>query len=871
MSAVPAPVTKEDVYLKTTCYGCPSSTCGMIAHRVDGIVVDVRGDPDCPFSQGMLCAKGQSQIMMAYSKKRVTTCLKRTNPEKGIGVDPGWVEISYDEALTRCAEALKRCKETDPNGLVFGTSDFSTLYWFLGAMLVSFGSFNHTSGGRAFCGQNVHPTLQQVHGGFHVGPDWDHAKFVMLLGSNKGAMSNWAPVTAAFEMSRARKRGMKLVVVDPWCSNAAAVADEWVPIRPATDGAFVLAMLNVLLSDPKLHDIEFLRKLSNGPYLIRDSDDHYVRHPESNKPMLWDVSDNSAKVYDDPTLKDPALGGHFTVGGVACTPALELVRAHVAQYTPEWAAEITTVPAATIRRLAVEFGTAAAIGSTIEIDGVTLPLRPACAHWYKGVSQHQTSWEQGLLIGMLNTVIGAVDNPGGLAADAVYAHHPEFHPYSTWMGKDSGMRESDGLVAPGRIGTYADAFPGPFPTKDVVAPINHSADSLAAAGGFFGGILAKINICDPMKFNEKIPHATGVYVQAVSNDLLQEGNPKFQEDYLKKFAFHISIVPNIDETSEFANIIIPTQTQLERLDMGANNIPDTMGSTGTGEYCLNLRQPVVESPYKHVVDVWIDIAERIGILPEFNKMVNFFLEMQGEYALKPEQRYSNRELIDHWIHAMTGGKLSLEEVAKTGRIRWKKTVKERYPRMFFPGRIPLYYEYHIKTGEQVKALTERLGFKVKWDVSRYKPLIGWVPSIIHTDKTPGYELYGVSYKWPFLTGTFSNFNPWLAELANYHPYVGKIVLNRKYAESKGIKDGDRIRVENQRGRTVEGVALLSQCIHPECVGIDHASGNWAKSLPPRRKSQGVHYGKLLDYELKNMDVMDGAIETSPKLKLTRLS
>ena len=69
----------EDVRLKTTCYGCPAGTCGMIAQRVKGVVVRVEGDPDCPFSQGKLCAKGQEQIMMAYSSRRVTKPLKRTN------------------------------------------------------------------------------------------------------------------------------------------------------------------------------------------------------------------------------------------------------------------------------------------------------------------------------------------------------------------------------------------------------------------------------------------------------------------------------------------------------------------------------------------------------------------------------------------------------------------------------------------------------------------------------------------------------------------------------------------------------------------------------------------------------------------------
>lgn len=178
----------EDVQLKTTCYGCSAATCGMIAHRVNGVVVSVEGDPECPFSQGKLCAKGQAQIMMAYSTRRVTKPLKRTNPEKGIGVDPQWVEISYAEAVQISAAKLKECKEIDPAGLVFASTDFTTLPWFPGACLVSNGSFNFTTAGKTFCGNPVHPTLQQVHGGFHAGPDFHHTKHVMLFGSQKGAM-----------------------------------------------------------------------------------------------------------------------------------------------------------------------------------------------------------------------------------------------------------------------------------------------------------------------------------------------------------------------------------------------------------------------------------------------------------------------------------------------------------------------------------------------------------------------------------------------------------------------------------------------------------------------------------------------------------
>ena len=865
-----AKVAVEDQWLKTTCYGCPAATCGMLAHRVNGIVTEVRGDPDCPFSQGKLCAKGHAQIMMSYSPRRITKPLRRTNPEKGIGVDPRWQEISYEEAIGIAAEKIRECHEIDPKGLVLGCSDFTTLPWFPSAMLGSFGSENLNTAGKTFCGNNVHPFLQQVHGGFHAGPDFHHCNYVLLMGSNKGAMSNWAAVTATLEMSEARKRGMKVVVVDPWCSNSAAVADEWVPIRPGTDGALLLAMINLLVNEFGLYDHDFLKNLSNGPYLIRKDDGHYVRDADTNKPLLWDAADQRAKCYDDPTLTDAAMAGDYEVQGQRCIPAFSLLKEHLKQFTTRWASEITTIPEDSIRRIAQEFGTAAAIGSTVEYEGEILPLRPACAHWYKGLSQHAGGHEQGLAIAMLNTIVGAVDVPGGLSADSVFVHHPLYSENSTWLGRGSGLREQDGILAPNRISTYADTFPAPFPPREVKEPGSMGADILAQTGIYMGGLLAKYNVLHPEKFNNKFPHNPMVYVQIVSNDVMNEGNPKTQGEYHKKFGFQLSIVPHIDETAEFADIIIPTQTQLERLDMGANNIPDTMGSTATGEYCINLRQPVFDTAYQHFVDIWMDVAEKSGLLPGFNQMVNFLMELDKNFTMDTAKKYSYKEITERWIGAMTGGEITLEDVARIGRISWKKSAKERYPRAFYTSRIPIYYEYILDAGRQVKAVTDAMG--IPWDVSRYQALPDWIPGPGYKTHVENFDLYAVTFKWPFLTGSFSNFNPWLGELRQYHPYTGKIVLNSKYAKAKGVEDGDRIRLENVNGRFVEGIAKLSECIHPECIGMDHSAGGWAKILPPRpdKRKIGAHPGTLFDYEMKNLDVMSGAFDASPKLKVTAI-
>ena len=113
---------KEDVWEPTICMMCYNG-CGIKVHRVNGVIVKIEGNPDCPRSRGKLCAKGNAGIMALYSPSRLKTPLKRTNPEKGIGVDPKWVEIGWEEALDTIAEKLREVREDDPRKLLFMTFD----------------------------------------------------------------------------------------------------------------------------------------------------------------------------------------------------------------------------------------------------------------------------------------------------------------------------------------------------------------------------------------------------------------------------------------------------------------------------------------------------------------------------------------------------------------------------------------------------------------------------------------------------------------------------------------------------------------------------------------------------------------------------
>lgn len=98
------------------CMMCGS--CSFVATVRDGVVVNVEGDPDRQTNMGGLCPRGKSSIMNLYNPYRIKAPMKRTNPEKGMDVDPGWVEISWDEALNIAAEKVGTAVATDPRTLV---------------------------------------------------------------------------------------------------------------------------------------------------------------------------------------------------------------------------------------------------------------------------------------------------------------------------------------------------------------------------------------------------------------------------------------------------------------------------------------------------------------------------------------------------------------------------------------------------------------------------------------------------------------------------------------------------------------------------------------------------------------------------------
>lgn len=295
----PAASRSATVQSFTTACGICSPACGMKVTVEDGVVRFVEGLAGDFSGKGKLCGKGASAAGFLYDPDRLKYPMKRTNPRKGFDEDPGWVRISWTEALDTIAEKMAAAKrDYGPESLLFvslpGPDVFLRLMnamgvvnrvdhideCFLSDRIVQ----RYTTGGKSWC------------------VDFANSDFILLFGWDILAKSK---IVYATDLVDGKAAGAKVVCFNPQFSATARFADEWHNIRPGTDLAVALAMIQVLLEE-NLYNKSFVDAYTNF--------------------------------------------GLFE----------QKIREHFAPYTPEWAARESEVPADVIRRVAREFGAAKA-------------------------------------------------------------------------------------------------------------------------------------------------------------------------------------------------------------------------------------------------------------------------------------------------------------------------------------------------------------------------------------------------------------------------------------------------------------------------------------------------------------------------------
>ncbi len=832
---------RNDTWIHSACNMC-EGTCGILVHQVDGVVTEIKGDPDCPNSRGKICSKGFAGIIGLYDPNRVKTPLKRTNPEKGLGIDPGWVPISWEEALNIFEEKLTEVRKEDPRKLVISTFDTYTLGPVVAPWTLAFGTPNcHWVG--YYCGNYLHSVMYLTNGTFHCDFDADYINYLMLFGNQAGFGIGLNPNITAQKIAAARKRGLKIVAIDPICTNAASKADEWVPIRPGTDGALALAMINVLLNELGIYDREFIKKYTNGPYLVKP-DGYYMRR--NGKPLMWDIAEDKVKPYDA-EVKDYALEGSYPIDGVECKPAFQLLKEHVREYTPEMAAEITTVPAATIRRLSEEFGKAARIGSTITVDGVELPYRPVAANIYRGAGAHKHGVAVALTTQLLNLIVGAFYVPGSHRGLNLIG------PSWSWAPRDV-----DGLIAP--TANHDLSMGADYYNYEVKSPETASISELFPISSNRSPMVLASSL-NPEKY--KLPYEPEVLIVCRRNLFLGGVDYNLTAKALKNYKFIAAFCTHLDEMSEFADLVLPEAYYLEALQLFPNQL--LWCHTGqTGYFYWGIRQPVVPAgEAREWGDVLVELADRMGFLGDMYKLFNLFYGLKEPYKLDPSRKYTKEEICDRRTKSQFGEEKGLEWFKNNGYTSVKRTVDESYPLPWLKVRFPLYYENLKEAGQRIQEVTQSIGVK-DWDISDYEPLPVWKPCDAYTP-SGDFDMKASNFRVPMHSQGHTAENPWLCEVAELNPYAQKILINTQTARRKGIKDKDEICVESAVGKVI-GTAKVTECIHPEVVGMSSHFGSLAKGKPVAY-GKGVNFNKLLPFD---MDPVSTGLDACVKVKVYKV-
>ncbi|HXG52763.1 MAG TPA: molybdopterin-dependent oxidoreductase [candidate division Zixibacteria bacterium] len=846
----------EDVWIPTTCGSC-YSVCALKVHRVNGTIVKIEGNPDSPTNRGRLCPRGVAGIMTLYNPDRVDVPLRRTNPRKGLDIDPGWVEISWEEALDTIAARLRKIREEDPRKLLLtGTVTTQDEVPFAKIFAMAFGTPNGwNSGAGNHCGTAEHLYGALLHASWAKQPDPDHCKYLLNFGTAAGFGSYYCVTGMAQRIADARVRGMRHVAIDPFLSPSAEKADEWIPIRPGTDGAMALAMLHVLLHELRIYDGEYLKRHTNAPYLIGE-DGLYVRDSERNVPLVWDAAEARAKRFDAPEIGDFALEGEFSVGGRRARPAFALLEDHLRRFTPEWAEPITTVPAATIRRIAGEFGREARIGSTIVLDGKVLPYRPVAVTYFKGAQGHKNALLNCMALELLVEVVGASNVPGGLLGmNSCSFGHPETGE-PRWIPKS----DKDGLLVAGKWPNH----PPPYPPREVKGAETIDLRGMIPTCPGSSGALPAV-MADPGRF--KVPYRIEMNLQVGSNYVMTFADP---EAVAKAFqdVFQVSFALFLDEATYLSDIVLPAASYLERFshstDWMASNSP-------VGEWSYHLRQPVVETIGKRrsVCEVLLDLAERLEMREEFYAMINVVLDLKPPHALDPARRVTWEQIVDRRYRSLFGDARGLEWFKEHGLLKWPKKIEEVYWKPFSHARVPVYFEWFKRLGENVAAAAAGLGIDI--DTTAFQPLPEWRPCRSHREPSPDHDLYAIYYKFPLQTFSGTYDNPWLDEACEIDRLAYRVAINAGTAAGKGIRDGDWLEIESAAtGHKIRGRAAVTEGIHPEVIGIAGCGGHWSKFLRvASREGKGLCFEWLTPVGLDNVDIPSLTQDLCVKVRVQR--
>ena len=565
----------ESRTVRTYCAQCYNN-CPVVAHVEGGRLVRVSPDTDHPYHRP-LCPKGVAGPELLYSPDRLDHPLRRTNPKTSH--DPGWEEISWDEALQTVADRLLAIREEHGSEAVAFTQSFvATPLWeiqpYLRRLSNAFGSPNsvttshicnwHRDFGSAF-------TYAQPRAEFSAGwPEFEQSASILIWGCNTHATMP----SLHGRIETAVGRGARLIAVDPRRTPLAESADVWLQVKPGTDGALALGMLHVLIEED-LYDDAFLRGWTNAPLLVRtdngrllaaedvdglDAEGGFVavdsRSLEPVHVVLGEKIDRPLGVHGEHLVR--LCDG----SAIRCETVYELLHSAVRPYDPDRVEAITRVPASQIRE-AVELLT---------------ENRPASWYSYNGVEQSVNAVQTNRVLCILYALIGDYDVPGG---NSIWRRPPLAYPYGIEFVKPEMVRKTLGIRQ---------------------NPLGPSGTLMSVpAHAFYRAAL------------EGMPYPVTGLVGFGGNLVTSNPDSLTARAALRNLKFQVQSDLFMTPTAELADIVLPAASFWEVARLGF--LTDYLGK----EYYLHWRPAVVPpcGERRDDLDVILDLGGRLGLGEHF--------------------------------------------------------------------------------------------------------------------------------------------------------------------------------------------------------------------------------------------------------------
>lgn len=876
----------------TTCYMC-ACRCGIRVTLRDGEVRYIQGNPDHPLNKGVICAKGSSGIMKQYSPARLTRPLRRKpGSERGAGE---FEPISWDEAFSIMEERLAEIRATDPKkfALYTGRDQMQAL---TGLFAKQFGTPNYAAHG-GFCSVNMAAGLIYTIGGSFWefgGPDLERAKLFVMIGTAEDHHSNPLKI----ELAKFKRNGGRFISVNPVRTGYSAIADEWIPIKPGTDSALLLALIHELIKQG-MYDRDFVTQYTNAAELVNlnPDDPEYGMFVRFEIPQEEGCFDPQNKLWWDRELDkpisthtpgaDPRLLGEFRLSdGTPVKPAFQLLKERVEQYTPEWAAGITGIPAETIRRLAHE------MGITARDEKIELPIawtdvwenehksiigNPVAFHSMRGLAAHSNGFQTIRALGILMTILGTIDRPGGFRHKAPFprpippcpktAIRPEdVQPNTPLNGMPLGWpADPDDLFIDddGQPVRLDKGFSWEYPLS--VHGLMHNAITNAWRGDPYKIDTLLIFMAN-MSWNSTM---NAEQVRKMLNDKDEDGEYKIPYIIVSD-AFQSEMVA-------FADLVLPDTTYLERhdvmsmLDRPISEYDGPVDSVRipvlppTGE-CKPFQEVLIELGTRLKLPVFTDAGgeRKYRDYPDF--ITNFetapgsgigFLagwrgkggekQMRGEPNPNQWQMYEQNNCVFQYKMPRS---YQYMRNWNQGYLQWAQSYgMTRYAE---PINCHIYSEVlqKFRLAAQGKTVGRQPPDHLRKRIETYFDPLPFYYEPLETQLTNRhkYPLTAVTQRPMAMYHSWDSQNAWLRQIHAYnhlyvHPSVGA---------AGGFDDGDWVWVESQWGK-VRCISKFSEAVEPGTVwtwnAIGKAAGAWNLDPMANESKQGFLLNHLISEEL----------------------